>query len=95
MAQHDSEADARLHEEEDRVSRLGMTMLTGGLTHEGDSFLIAVVAAMVAGGLYPLIGAWAFLAFPLALAGAIFLLIRKRRARREHRAPNRHRAPVR
>jgi hypothetical protein len=47
-----------------------MALLTGGLTDQGDVFLIAVGAVVLTSGLYPLIGGWAFLAFPIVFIGA-------------------------
>jgi uncharacterized membrane protein len=55
--------------------------LTGGLTHEGDTFLIAAAAVLLMGILYPVIGAWAFLAFPAVLACAVLWRSRARKHR--------------
>ena len=46
-------------------------MLTGGLTEQGDAFLIAVGTALLISALYPLIGGWGFLAFPIVFIGAV------------------------
>jgi hypothetical protein len=62
--------------EEERLSARGMLLLTGGITEKGDVFLIAVLAVVLASGLYPLIGGWAFLAFPVVLLVAV--LVRSR-----------------
>jgi hypothetical protein len=56
---------------EQRASRDAMRLLTGGLTHEGDAFLIASGAVLLTIVLFPLIGAWALLAFPTVFGVAV------------------------
>ena len=65
---------------EDRASRDFMSLLTLGLTHEGDTFLIGTGAVLLFVLLYPLVGGWALLSFPVTLAVA--LLARSARGRR-------------
>ena len=60
-----------------------MQLLTGGLTEEGDAFLIAVGAVLVVVCLYPLIGGWAFLAFPIVFIGAVLVRSWARRRQRQ------------
>ena len=60
--------------QEPDLSRKGMRFLTGGLTSEGDTFLIGVAAVLLIGLLYPLVGAWSLLAF--AVAPAVAILVR-------------------
>ncbi len=50
-----------------------MRFLTGGLTSEGDTFLIGAAAVLLTGLLYPLVGPWSLLAFVLVPATAILL----------------------
>jgi hypothetical protein len=57
--------------EEERLAAASMRFLTGGLTEEGDSFLIAVGAVLLTAALYALIGAWAFVAFPAVFFAAV------------------------
>jgi hypothetical protein len=68
----------------EQLSAQGMRLLTLDLTHEGDSFLIAVAAALLMGVLYPLVGAWSLLAFPLVFVGALVArsMLRRRRVSR-------------
>jgi hypothetical protein len=75
--------EERLRREEERLSHQGMRLLTGNLTHEGDSFLMAVGAAALMGLLYPLVDFWSMLAFPVVFAIAV---IARSRARRRGRA---------
>ena len=65
-----SNAEQSARREQEQLSRWGMRFLTGGLTEEGDAFLIAVGAVILTAVLYPLIGGWAFLAFPIVFLGA-------------------------
>ena len=44
--------------QEPDLSRKGMRFLTGGLTSEGDTFVIGVAAVLLMGLLYPVAGAW-------------------------------------
>ena len=48
-----------------------MRFLTGGLTSEGDTFLIGAAAVLLTGLLYPLVGPWSLLAFVIVPAVAI------------------------
>jgi hypothetical protein len=57
-----------------------MRVLTGGLTGEGDAFLIGLGAAVLMCALYPLIDAWSLLAFPVVFIGAVIARRRRRRA---------------
>ena len=77
------DAAERQRKIEEQVSRDGMRLLTGGLTHEGDTFLIAAGAFLVMVALYPLVGAWSLLAFPVVTVGAVVArsISRKRRGR--------------
>jgi len=61
-----------------------MRLLTGGLTHQGDSFVIASGAVLLMVILFPMIGAWALLAFPAVLVAALLVRwkLHKRRAAR-------------
>ena len=56
---------------EDRASRDFMSLLTLGLTHEGDTFLIGAGAVLLFVLLYPLVGGWALLSFPIVFAVAV------------------------
>jgi len=58
---------------ERRASRDAMRLLTGGLTHEGDTFLIAAGAVILLSVLYPHVGGWAFLAFPVVFVAAVLV----------------------
>ena len=60
-----------------------MGLLTGGLTHEADTFVIAAGTVLLIAILYPLIGGLALLAFPVVFIGAV--LARRRAGRREAR----------
>ncbi len=77
-----STAEQRAREEERQLSSRAMLLFTGGLTQEGDAFLIAVVAVLLVSGLYPLVGAWAFLAFPIVFIGAVLARNQLRRRRK-------------
>ena len=79
METHD--AAERQREIEEQASRDGMRLLTGGLTHEGDTFLIAAGAVLLMVALYPLIGVWSLLAFPVVTVGALFVRSRRRKRR--------------
>jgi hypothetical protein len=81
----DTEAERRLQEEEQALSDRMMLLLTGGITVEGDAFLIAVGAALLMGALYPLVGAWSMLAFPVVLILAVAIRGRRRRGRPRRR----------
>ena len=65
--------------QEPDLSRKGMSLLTGGLTSEGDTFLIGVSAVILMGLLYPVAGPWSLLAFVIAPAVAVFARSRSRR----------------
>jgi hypothetical protein len=52
----------------------GMRFLTGGLTSEGDTFLLGAGAVFLVAVLYPLVGGWALLAF--VAVPVIALLVR-------------------
>ncbi len=54
-------------------SAKGIKFLTGGLTSEGDTFLIGTAAVLLMALLYPLVGPWSLLAFVLVPAVAILL----------------------
>ena len=77
----DPTAEQRARDEEEDLSDRAMLLLTGGLTYEGDAFLIAVVAVVLMGGLYPLIDAWSLLAFPVVFIAAVAIRSRGRRER--------------
>ncbi len=70
--------------QEPDLSRKGMRFLTGGLTSEGDTFVIGVAAVLLMGLLYPVAGAWSLLAFVIVPAVAVFARsrVRRRAARR-------------
>jgi hypothetical protein len=55
---------------EEQLSARTMRLLSGGLTEEGDTFLIAVAAILLTGILYPLIGGWSFLVLPIVFIAA-------------------------
>jgi hypothetical protein len=59
--------------QEPDLSARGMRFLTGGLTSEGDTFLIGAAAVLLMGLLYPVAGPWSLLAFVLVPALAIFV----------------------
>ena len=75
-------AEQRARDEEERLSAGGMLLLTGGITQEGDAFLIGVGAAILFCVLYPLIDLWALLAFPGILIAAVLVRGRIRRRRK-------------
>jgi hypothetical protein len=80
----DPTGEQRAEEERERLNARAMELLTAGLTSQGDVFLIGVLAVLVMIGLYPLVGAWSLLAFPLVFVAAVLtrgLLHRRRRAR--------------
>jgi hypothetical protein len=81
-----STAEQRARDEQERLSADGMRLLTGGITEDGDAFLIGVGAVLLLSGLYPLIGAWAFLAFPAVFIAAVLVRGQIRR-RREAQTP--------
>jgi hypothetical protein len=68
----DSLAEQRARDEQAKLSARGLRLLTGGLTDQGDTFLIALVAVVLMAALYPLVGGWAFLASPIVLIGTVF-----------------------
>ncbi len=76
MEDHDAERTKR--EEEKRLAARGMHLLTGGLTTEGDTFLIGAGAVILFACLYPLIGVWALIAFPVVFAVAVILRAARR-----------------
>jgi membrane protein implicated in regulation of membrane protease activity len=78
----ESTAEQRARYEQQQLSTRGMRLLTGGLTDQGDAFLIAVGAVAVMATLYPLIGAWALLAFPVVFIGAVVARRQLRRRRK-------------
>ena len=82
MTTVDPDARQRALEEERQLSARGMRLLTGGLTEEGDAFLIGVAAVMLFACLYPLVDAWALVAFPTVLVAAVLIRARVRRRRR-------------
>lgn len=81
MAIEQSTAERRARYEQEQLSRRGMRLLTGGLTEQGDAFLIGVVAVFVMGALYPLIDGWSLLSFPIVFAIAVLARSRARRRR--------------
>jgi hypothetical protein len=58
---------------EGRASKDMMRLLTGGLTHAGDAFLLGVGAVILFGMLYPLLDAWALLSFPAVLLAVVLI----------------------
>ena len=56
---------------EERASRDLMRLLTGGLTADGATFLIGAGAVLLMVLLYPVIGAWSLLAFPVVFVAAV------------------------
>ena len=68
-----SPGEHRARSEQERLSARGMRLLTGGVTEQGDAFLIAVGAVFLMAGLYPLIGAWAVLSFPVVFVCAVLV----------------------
>ena len=60
------------HREPD-LSAKGMRFLTGGLTSEGDTFLIAAGAVLLTALLYPQVGGWALLTFVAVPAIAVLV----------------------
>ena len=64
-------AAGRQEDAERRARERMMSLLTLNLTHEGDSFLIGVAAVALFAALYPFVGVWALLAFPVVLAVAM------------------------
>jgi hypothetical protein len=73
--------EERAERERKQLKARGMHVLTGGLTSEADTFLIAVGAAVLFAALYPIIGGWALLAFPLVVVAAVALRAHARRRR--------------
>ena len=69
--------------EEPDVNAQGMQLLTGGLTHEGDTFLLGAVAVLLMGLLYPIVGVWALLAFIVVPVFAVLVRSRRRAARND------------
>ena len=82
-----STGEHRAQEEEKRLTARAMLFLTGGLTHEPDTFVIGAGTVLLLAILYPLIGAWSFLAFPAVFMGAVLTRGRSR-GRREIRRSN-------
>lgn len=72
--------------EQERLTAAAMLLLTGGLTAEGDTFLIAAGAILLTSCLYRLTGGWAFFTFPLVFIGAALARARRRRSRRAGRS---------
>ena len=68
--------------EEPDVSAHGMRLLTGGLTQEGDTFLLGAGAVLLMGLLYPLVGVWAMLAFIVVPIVAVLARARLRKRAR-------------
>ena len=73
--------EERAAHERNQLSARWMHVLTGGLTSEGDTFLIAVGAVLLLILLYPLVGGWAFLAFPTVFVAAVAVRTHGRRHR--------------
>jgi hypothetical protein len=65
--------------EEPDLSAKGMKLLTGGLTSEGDTFLMGAAAVLLMGLFYPLVGPWSLLAFVLVPIAAVLVRSRVRR----------------
>lgn len=78
-----STAEERARHEQEQLSARGTRLLTGGMTAEGDTFLIAVATVALLVALYPLIGGWAFLAFPIVFIAAVLVRTEVRRRRQE------------
>jgi hypothetical protein len=81
MAIRDLDAERRERQEQRRLNAAGTRFLTGGLTSEADTFLIGIGTVILMAFAYPLVGGWAFLAFPIVLIGAVLArsLIQRRR----------------
>jgi hypothetical protein len=77
-----STAERRARYEHEQLSARGMRLLTGGLTEQGDAFLVGVGAVALFGILYPLVDGWALLAFPVVYIGAV---IARRQLRRDRK----------
>lgn len=76
---------------EARPSSGAVFILTGGLTDQGDTFLIGVAAVVLTAVLYPLIGTLSFLAFPIVLLGVV---LRRRHRRGRRKRPGREDPPA-
>ena len=72
MDSGDSLAEQRARDEQAKLSARAMWLITGGLTHQGEIFLIAIGAVVLTGALYPLVGGWAFVVFPIVFFGVVF-----------------------
>ena len=81
-----STAEQRARHEQEQLSARGMRLLTGGITEEGDAFLIAAGTVVLLSGLYPLVGGWAFLAFPVVFVVALVVRSQIRRRREAGRS---------
>jgi hypothetical protein len=79
MAIEQSTPERRARLEQERLSARGMRMLTGGLTEQGDAFLIGAGAALLTSALYSVIEGWSLLAFPIVFAIAVLARSRSRR----------------
>lgn len=75
-----STAEQRARYEREQLEARTTRLLIGGLTSQGDAFLIGVAAVFLMIALYPLVDAWSLLAFPAVLVVA--LVGRRMRSRR-------------
>jgi hypothetical protein len=75
---HDDDSAAARKERLERQSSAGMMqLLTGGLTSEGDTFLIGAGAVILFVALYPLVSGWALLVFPVVLIVTVAIKLRR------------------
>lgn len=81
MTREDSAAE-NLRQEEELASSSLILMMTAGLTGDAGSFLIGAGAVLLAGVLYPLVGAWSFLAFPIIFIAVLMARLKQTRLRR-------------
>ena len=81
METEPSTPEERAQYQQKQLSARGMRLLTGGITSEGDAFLITVGAILLLVALYPLVGGWAFLVFPIVFVAAVALRSQVRRRR--------------
>jgi hypothetical protein len=86
MVIDESTSEERARHEQQQLSARGMSLLTGGLTGQGDTFLIAVGAVFLMGALYPLVDAWSLLAFPAVFIASVIIRQQVRRRREAGRS---------
>ena len=65
-----SAAERKVREEKELSAR-AMHVLTGGLTTEADTLLIGATAVLLMSLLWPAIGGWSLLAFPVLFLAAV------------------------